>query len=86
MKQKIGEGDFEGINTVIREGNGAAQINAAAGQVNIEGNGVANIYTVDGKLVSSKALNGAAAISLPAGNYVVRVNNGNDITVKKVNL
>lgn len=60
----------------ISVANGAIQVNAAAG--------TASVYTVDGKLVASAAVEGSASISVEKGTYVVRVVNGNSVSVKKV--
>lgn len=87
IKSKLeGSAGTEGVNTVLRDGVEMAKISANAGVVNVEGEGTADVYTFDGKLVRSQAVNGNAAISLPAGNYVVRVKNGNEVTSKKVTL
>lgn len=60
----------------ISVANGAIQVSAAAG--------TASVYNVDGKLVASAAVEGSASISVEKGTYVVRVVNGNSVSVKKV--
>lgn len=60
--------------------------------ISVEGNaisvktaqGTAAVYTTDGKLVAKTAVNGAATLPVEKGTYIVRVENGNDVVVKKV--
>lgn len=57
---------------------GAIAVNAAAGTV--------SVYTVDGKLIATSAVNGHARLNVEKGTYVVRVENGHSVSVKKVAL
>ncbi|MBR6482915.1 MAG: T9SS type A sorting domain-containing protein, partial [Bacteroidaceae bacterium] len=63
----------------------ATEISAAAGAINVvAAQGTATVYTTDGKLVAKAQVNGAATIAVAKGAYIVRVENGNDVVVKKV--
>ena len=82
-KAKLNEATT-GLNTVAN-GTLAAEISAAAGAINVvAAQGTATVYTADGKLVAKAQVNGAATIAVAKGAYIVRVENGNDVVVKKV--
>ena len=82
-KAKIGQST--GIENVQGD---AAEVTVEQGAIHVEGNGKVALYTVDGKLVKSEAVNGTASVSTVGlkGVYVVRVVNGNHVTVKKIML
>lgn len=62
-----------GVESVAGDG---VKVYAAAGCVVIEGaEGVAQVYTVDGKQVAAEAVNGKTEIALANGLYIVRVGN-----------
>ena len=52
------------------------------------GSAVAKVYSTDGKLVAQATVNGSATLAVDGqkGTYIVRVENGNNVTVKKVML
>jgi hypothetical protein len=82
-KAKLNEATT-GLNTVAN-GTLAAEISAAAGAINVvAAQGTTTVYTADGKLVAKAQVNGAATIAVAKGTYIVRVENGNDVVVKKV--
>ena len=82
-KAKLNEATT-GLNTVAN-GTLATEISAAAGAINVvAAQGTATVYTTDGKLVAKAQVNGAATIAVAKGAYIVRVENGNDVVVKKV--
>ena len=76
--------DITGIKSV--SGNAeAASIEVGAGSLNISANNaVATVYTTDGRTVVSRRVNGNIGLHLPAGSYIVRVEDGQNATVKKV--
>lgn len=62
-----------GVESVAGDG---VKVYAVAGCVVIEGaEGVAQVYTVDGKQVAAEAVNGKTEIALANGLYIVRVGN-----------
>ena len=62
-----------GVDSVAGDG---VKVYAAAGCVVVEGaEGVAQVYTVDGKQVATESVNGKTEIALANGLYIVRVGN-----------
>ena len=86
----VGESNTTGIGAVTEPAK--AEITAENGAVSVstEGGatGVAKVYSTDGKLVAQATVNGSATLSVGGqkGTYIVRVECGKDITVKKVAL
>lgn len=67
------EAGTSGVESVAGDG---VKVYAAAGCVVVEGaEGVALVYTADGKQVAAEAVNGKAEIALANGLYIVRVGN-----------
>ena len=67
------EAETSGVESVAGDG---VKVYAAAGCVVVEGaEGVAQVYTADGKQVAAVAVNGKAEIALANGLYIVRVGN-----------
>lgn len=71
------------INTVNKEG--GAQIEALNGAFSVKAtNATAEVYTLDGRLVSSCTVNGEASLpTFGQGTYIIRVVEGNKIISKK---
>lgn len=64
---------LSGVESVAGDG---VKVYAVAGCVVVEGaEGVAQVYTVDGKQVAAEAVNGKTEIALTNGLYIVRVGN-----------
>lgn len=69
----------------LNSGTLAAEISVAGNAINVKAaQGVAAVYATDGKLVAKTQVNGAATLTVEKGTYIVRVENGNDVVVKKV--
>lgn len=81
-KAKIGE-TTTGVESVAAEG---VEIAVENGTVNVQGNGSVSVYSMDGKLVKTFLVDGSASMPTMGmkGTYIVRVVNGNHVTVKKV--
>lgn len=70
------DGQKEGTSGVESVAGDGVKVYAAAGCVVVEGaEGVAQVYTADGKQVAAEAVNGKAEIALANGLYIVRVGN-----------
>lgn len=87
-KVKAGEAALTGIGTVNRNHTGT-DISVSNGTICVSAqNATASVYTTNGQLISSTKVNGK--VTLPAiglkGIYIVRIDNGNDVVVKKVKL
>ena len=88
IKTNIGDMVWDenaGVKEVVAD---AAEIAVVNGAVQVKSNGQVAIYSVDGKLVKSAAVNGEVTLSTFGlkGVHVVRVVNDGNITVKKVML
>lgn len=69
----------------LNNGTLAAEIAVAGNAISVKAaQGVATVYATDGKLVAKTSVNGAATLTVEKGTYIVRVENGNDVVVKKV--
>lgn len=90
VEVKVGESNTTGIEAVKEPAKASISVNGNAITVTTDGNGsaVAKVYSTDGKLVAQATVNGSATLSVGGqkGTYIVRVENGNDVTVKKVML
>ena len=88
QEAKIGEmvwDEAAGVEQITAD---KAEIAVVNGGIQVTGNGNVGVYSVDGKLVRSAAVNGSEVISVQGlkGTYVVRVVGANGVTVKKVML
>lgn len=85
-KAKVGEEKLTAIDTVAKSEMNAS-ISATEGAVIVSAtHATAQIYTLDGKLLATQSVNGTATIPTNGwnGTVIVRVENGNDVVVKKV--
>lgn len=73
IKVSFTSAPLSGVESVAGDG---VKVYAVAGCVVVEGaEGVAQVYTVDGKQVAAEAVNGKTEIALTNGLYIVRVGN-----------
>ena len=90
VEVKVGESNTTGIEAVKEPAKASISVNGNTINVTTDGNGsaVAKVYSTDGKLVAQATVNGSATLAVDGqkGTYIVRVENGNDVTVKKVML
>lgn len=83
VKEKLNEATT-GIES-MNNGTLAAEISVEGNAISVKAaQGTAAVYATDGKLVAKTAVNGAATLNVAKGSYIVRVENGNDVVVKKV--
>ena len=87
-KAKLGEEKLTAIGApTVSQMN--ASIAATKGAVLVTAtNATAKVYAIDGKLLAAQSVSGTAAIPTNgwSGTVIVRVENGNDVVVKKINL
>ena len=85
-KAKVGEEKLTAIGTITKNELNA-DIAATEGAVIVTAtNATAKVYTIDGKLLAAQSVNGTATIPTNgwSGAVIVRVENGNDVVVKKI--
>lgn len=75
-----------GVESVQANDNFATVSTQAGCVVVTAENAKMSVYAVDGRLVGELNVKGSAAMHLNSGNYVVRVENGNDVMVRKIAL
>lgn len=88
---KVGESNFATGLEQAPVQSAAPAISVAAGAISVEGVSAAQVqvYTADGKLVTSVSANGSVSIpvmNFANGTYIVRVVGQTGVTVKKVNI
>lgn len=84
---KIGETSATGYNEIKENGfNVTIEVSNAILNVTTTENAIAELYSVNGVKIAATAINGTAAIPVTGlnGTYIVRVNNGKDVVVKKI--
>lgn len=90
VEVKVGESNTTGIEAVKEPAKADISVsgNAITVTTGAGGSAVAKVYSTDGKLVAQATVNGSATLTVDGqkGTYIVRVENGNDVTVKKVML
>ena len=90
VEVKVGESNTTGIEAVKEPAKASIGVNGNAITVTTDagGSAVAKVYSTDGKLVAQATVNGSATLAVDGqkGTYIVRVENGNNVTVKKVML
>lgn len=87
-KAKLGEEKLTAIGTITKDEMNAS-ISATDGAIVVTAtNATAQLYTIDGKLLATQSVNGTATIPTNgwSGTVIVRVENGNDVAIKKINL
>lgn len=87
-KAKLGEEKLTAIGAITMNKMNA-DIAATEGAVIVTAtNATAKVYAIDGKLLATQSVNGTATIPTNgwSGTVIVRVENGNDVVVKKINL
>ena len=85
-KAKLGEEKLTAIGAVTKSEMNAS-ISATEGAVIVSAvRATAKIYSLDGKLLATQSVNGTATIPTNgwSGTVIVRVENGNDVVVKKI--
>lgn len=90
VEVKVGESNTTGIEAVKEPAKADISVSGNAITVTTDagGSAVAKVYSTDGKLVAQATVNGSATLAVDGqkGTYIVRVENGNNVTVKKVML
>lgn len=90
VEVKVGESNTTGIEAVKEPAKADISVSGNAITVTTDagGSAVAKVYCTDGKLVAQATVNGSATLTVDGqkGTYIVRVENGNNVTVKKVML
>ena len=90
VEVKVGESNTTGIEAVKEPAKADISVSGNAITVTTDagGSAVAKVYSTDGKLVAQATVNGSATLTVDGqkGTYIVRVENGNNVTVKKVML
>ena len=87
-KAMVGEAKLTGIDTMSNS-NMNADVKVSAGALIVSAtNATANVYTIDGKLIVSRYVNGTASIAMNGlkGTIIVKIEDGKDAYVKKITL
>lgn len=87
VQAKIGESGATGNKEIKDNGFSATvEVSNALLTVTTTENAVADLYSVDGTKVATATINGSATIPVAGlkGTYIVRINNGNDVVVRKI--